>query len=173
MSHYYLFQTMYQMEEEDQDREVLRLVRDGWKNQANSPWQTTWEDLADHGGSKIHIYGMVPGYFLTAFVLGARRIGPVSERTIRIEPRCGDLTKAEGTAITEFGPIKIKWSKAIDGAFSIECTIPQKTNTTLRLYKLEKSEFVLVDHRRYRTQTDGNFMEVHLLPGNHVIQYPG
>jgi hypothetical protein len=54
---------------------VLERMRTGWKPQVESPWQTTWEDLPDKGGSKAHMYGMVPGYFLTAHVLGARRAG--------------------------------------------------------------------------------------------------
>ncbi len=79
MSHYYLFRMLYAMEDQQQDSGVLKLMRTGWKNQVDSEWQTTWEDLEKSGGSKVHIYGMHPGYFLTAYVLGAqgriRRIG--------------------------------------------------------------------------------------------------
>jgi hypothetical protein len=75
MSHYYLFHALYAMGEPQQDQLVLERMRTGWKPQVESPWQTTWEDLPDKGGSKAHMYGMVPGYFLTAHVLGARRAG--------------------------------------------------------------------------------------------------
>jgi hypothetical protein len=48
------------------------------------------------GGSKAHIYGMFPGYFLSAYVLGVRRDAPVADKTIMIEPHLGDLAEATG-----------------------------------------------------------------------------
>lgn len=173
MSHYYLFQAMYEMRDEKQDREVLRLMRVGWKNQVDSPWQTTWEELIESDASKVHGYGMVPGYFLTAFVLGVRRIGSISDRSILIEPRCGDLSRADGIAITEFGPVDIKWSRNTDRTLSIDCSIPPNIKTTLRLYKSDKGEFILIDDARRRPQSEGSFVELSLLPGRHRIQYPG
>ena len=97
MSHYYLFDMLYAMGEEQQDEEVLKRMRAGWKLQVESEWQTSWEELEDGGGSKAHIYGMHPGYFLTAYVLGARREGPLTglvspdRRMILIEPRFSGL----------------------------------------------------------------------------------
>ena len=102
MSHYYLFQMLYRMEDKGQDEMVVQRMRTAWKSQADSEWQTSWEDLGSSGGSKVHIYGMHPGYFLTAFVLGARRERPVERRTILVEPRFSDLDWAEGICVTEF-----------------------------------------------------------------------
>jgi alpha-L-rhamnosidase len=172
MSNYYLFHAMYRMENERQDSEILRLIRTAWANQVDSPWQTTWESLTDDGGSKVHMYGMVPGYFLTAFVLGGRRFGPIADQTIVIEPRCGDLSHAEGVAITEFGPVEINWSKDIDGVLSIGCTIPHGVKATLRLYRSDKSEFILINHQRSKATPNGGFIEAPLLPGVSQIQYP-
>lgn len=70
MSHYYLFEMLYAIEQKQQDEAVLNLMRNGWKNQVESEWQTTWEELEKRGGSKVYIHGMHPGYFLTGFVLG-------------------------------------------------------------------------------------------------------
>jgi alpha-L-rhamnosidase len=173
MSYYYLCHAVYRMDAERQDREILGLIRTAWKNQVDSPWQTTWESLTDGGGSKVHMYGMVPGYFLTAFVLGAHRVGPVADRTIVIEPRCGDLSHAEGVAITEFGPVRINWSKGINGALSIDCTIPQTVKATLRVYRSDKSEFIWINHQRRKATSNGDFVEAALLPGSYRIHYPG
>jgi hypothetical protein len=173
MSHYYLFDALYRMQEGAQDREVLGRMRAGWKGQVDSPWQTTWESLNDTGGSKAHIYGMVPGYFLTAFVLGARRVGPVSERSILVEPRCADLDWARGIAVTEFGPVEMNWSRNTDGGLTIECATPQETRTTLRLYKVDGKESVLIGRQPGKATSHGNFIEVELVPGKHSIRYPG
>jgi hypothetical protein len=172
MSHYYLFHALLQMEEQKQDMLALDRMRTGWKLQVGCPWQTTWEELVDGGGSKAHMYGMSPGYFLTAFTLGARRVGPVSSRSILIEPRCADLAWACGIAVTEFGPVEINWSKGADGALSIECSAPPDTAATLRLYKQGRYESVSIDHQTRNALSKGNFIEVQLTPGKHAIQYP-
>ena len=171
MSLYYLFHALYRMQTEAQDREVIARIKTGWKDQVDSPWQTAWEGL--HGGSKVHMYGIVPGYFLTAFILGARRMGPVMDRTILIEPRCGNLTSAEGVAVTEFGPVKMKWSKTSDDGISIECDLPPKTKTTLRLYRYGDNEKIVIDQQPHQAMVSGSFLEVPLLPGRHMIKYTG
>src|ERR1035438_1696833 len=43
MSHYYLFDALYRMHEESRDEEVLEHMRNGWKSQVDSEWQTAWE----------------------------------------------------------------------------------------------------------------------------------
>jgi alpha-L-rhamnosidase len=171
MSHYYLFHALYWMQTEAKDREVVARIKTGWEDQVDSPWQTNWEGL--HDGSKVHIYGIVPGYFLTAFILGVRRMGPVTDHTILIEPRCGNLTSAEGVAVTEFGPVKMKWSKASDDRISIECDLPPKTKTTLRLYRFGDNERIVIDQLPHQAVVRGSFLEVPLLPGSHMIQYTG
>jgi hypothetical protein len=52
---------------------------------------------------------MFPAYFLSSYVLGVRRDGPVQNKTLLIEPRLGDLTEAAGTVVTEFGPVPVSW----------------------------------------------------------------
>ena len=170
MSHYYLFQAMYQMQTTEEDRSVLSKMRTGWKAQLDSPWQTTWEDLPDHGGSKVHIYGMAPAYFLTAYVLGARRIGPISDRAILLEPRCGNLTSATGTAITEFGPVKIQWKNTPE-AFSMACDLPAHTKSTLRLYHRGMGHVLSINGTQTRVSPSGKFIEVFLQPGRQQIKY--
>jgi alpha-L-rhamnosidase len=173
MSHYYLFRVMYGMGDEKQDRAVIELMMRAWKAQVDSPWQTTWESLTDDAGSKVHIYGTVPGYFLTAFVLGARRVGSVAERSIVIEPRCGGLSHAAGVAVTEFGPVDMQWSRVVDGTLSINCSVPKNVKATLRLYRSGVGEFIVLDGQRTKASAAGSFVEATLLPGRHEIRYPG
>ena len=95
-----------------------------------SRWQCSWETL--YGGSQAHIYGMFPGYFLSAYVLGVRREGPVAERTILIEPRLGDLTEAKGVVVTEFGPVPVSWKRQ-DRELVFGLAVPKAVHATLRL----------------------------------------
>jgi hypothetical protein len=171
MSHYYLFQILYSMGDKQQDEAVLTLMRTGWKNQVDSEWQTTWEELENGGGSKIHIYGMHPGYFLTAFVLGARREGPVDRRTILIEPRFSGLDWAKGVCVTEFGPVEMEWK--CDGAHGtqIGCTVPRGARATLRL-RLEDARNILeIDGRFARARRANDWIEASLPPGKHTIRF--
>ena len=172
MSHYYLFHALYAMGEPQQDQLVLERMRTGWKPQVESPWQTTWEDLPDKGGSKAHMYGMVPGYFLAAHVLGARRERYVTDRSILIEPRCGELLWAQGVAVTEFGPVEMSWSKLVGGEVKIQCSVPANTTASLRLYKHGSGDRILVDGQVSRAASSGNFLETTLGPGKHEIHYP-
>jgi alpha-L-rhamnosidase len=173
MSHYYLFHALYRIEDEKQDQRALDIMRAGWKLQIESPWQTAWEELNDGGGSKAHMYGAAPGAYLTTHVLGARRVGPVTGREILIEPRCGGLKWARGTAVTEFGPVEMNWSTGADGAIAIECSTPPETTATVRFFKREGKSSISVDGRPHTAKANGNFVEIAISPGAHKIQYPG
>jgi len=168
MSYYYLFDALYKMQKPEFDSEVLSLIRNGWKLQVESPWQTTWEGLK--GGSKAHIYGMAPGFFLTAYVLGAHRRGPVTDRTIVIEPRCGDLRWAHGTAVTEFGPVEVEWTVTEDRTISLTCFCPPSCITLVRLYHRGDGAQLSVDGAGCTTKHNGEFLEVQLPPGKHTVR---
>jgi hypothetical protein len=81
-------------------------------------WQTIWEVLTDHAGSKVHVYGMVPGFFLSAYVVGIRREEAVWKKSTVVEPRPGNLLSAHGVVVTEFGPVPVSWTRTGEGAMS-------------------------------------------------------
>ena len=168
MSHYFLFHALYGMQRPERDGEVLSRIRTGWKAQIESPWQTTWEDL--EGGSKAHIYGIVPGAFLTAYVLGARREGPVSARSIVIEPRCGGLRWAKGIAVTEFGPVAVEWKTGEDGTLEVNVDCPAGCRAVVRLYARGGSGAVTLDGAVSAGRRVGAFVEVAVGPGRHVVR---
>jgi alpha-L-rhamnosidase len=106
------------------------MIREKFKAMAEWPWQTTWEEFS--GGSKAHCYGMYPAYFLSAYVLGVRLDGPVSGRALLIDPRLGDLSSAQGTVVTEFGPVPVSWRRSGD-RLDFEFTVPEEVKATFRL----------------------------------------
>jgi len=172
MSHYYLFRALYELNDPHYDAQVLYRMRIGWKAQVDAPWQTTWEDLGDSGGSKAHIYGITPGSFLITHLLGVRRTGHVSDRHILVEPRTGDLINASGNAITEFGSVPIDWNKRPQGYFELTVELPPGTHGTLRLYRSGEDSRMRIDTQMVDAQVNGVFVETPLAPGIHRIQYP-
>jgi alpha-L-rhamnosidase len=171
MSHYYLFRMLYEMEDAEQDARVLQLMKTGWKNQVDSEWQTTWEDLEESEGSKVHIYGMHPGYFLTAFVLGARREGPLERRTILIEPRFSGINWARGVCVTEFGPVKIEWRIDDARGSEIVCTAPDDVKTKLRLPLRSARGVLEVDGKAAPGRRDNGWVEIELGGGQQTIRW--
>ena len=61
---------------------------------ADWPWQTAWEEF--DGGSKAHIYGMFPGYFLSAYVLGVRLGWPGLDEALAHRAAAGRSDLGEG-----------------------------------------------------------------------------
>jgi hypothetical protein len=170
MSHYYLFHMMYAMEDAQLDSHILQLLRERWKNQVESEWQTTWEGLEDEGGSRIHIYGMHPGYFLAAYVLGARRIGTVESPQLLIEPRFSGLDWAKGLCVTEFGPVEIEWKIDSQRRPEIVCMIPEAVDARLRLRSLNESDRLEVDSRVVAFDRAKGWIEAGLRSGRHTIR---
>jgi alpha-L-rhamnosidase len=169
MSCYYLFRMLYAMNDEQQEREAVNFMKTAWQNQVDSEWQTSWEELEKGGGSKVHIYGMHPAYFLTAFVLGARREGPVSQRTLLIEPRFSGLEWARGICVTEFGPVRMEWSVNSSTESTFDCTIPAGISAKLRLRSLGERTVTAVDGASVSPHEENGWLEIGLQPGQHTI----
>ena len=129
-----------------------------------SPWQCSWEVLG--GGSKAHIYGMFPGYFLSAFVLGVRRDAPVVNRTLVIEPHLGDLAEAEGVVVTEFGPVPVSWRKQGERCqFTFDA--PAGVKSILRLPCENERDSVRLDGKTVPATAKGSRLEIITEGGRH------
>lgn len=168
MAHYYYFKMLYALDQERYDQIVLDRIRGGWKGMIESPWQTTWEGL--DGGSKVHCYGIVPGYFLSAHVLGVRRDAPVWKHQLIIEPHLADLTHAEGVVVTEFGPVPIEWSRAND-VWRFKVTVPENTEARLALPNKSGHEEISVNGKSLRGTVQGSRLVLDLKPGAYSGDY--
>lgn len=142
MANYYYFKILARLDTPQGDQIVLDRIRHGWQGMVDSPWQTSWESIG--GGSKVHCYGIVPGYILSTYVLGVRRDAPVWEHQLIIEPHLADLTQATGVVVTEFGPVPVNWTKAGD-SLRFDFTVPQGTTAQLALpAKAGRTEITLL-----------------------------
>ena len=164
MTFYYLFKQMYAADTDAFDREILQTLRSRWQGMAESAWQTPWEEF--RGGSKAHCYGMFPGYFLSAYVLGVRPEIPVSSKRLLIEPRLGDLTSAEGVVVTEHGPVSVSW-KIENGTLRFRVEIPSGVIATLRVPKLGANDKLIFQRETFPVHENGRFLETQFDAGVH------
>ncbi len=169
MTFYYLFKQMYAQQDVALDTEVLDAIRIKFRDMAETGWKTSWEDF--DGGSRAHIYGAFPGYFLSAYVLGVRRDAPLWDRHLVIEPHPGDLTSAEGTVVTEFGPVPISW-KVAEGRLDFHVTVPAGVTATLKAPQAGTKTAFQIDGKRVQAHTDGRLQTVTLSGGRHTGSLP-
>jgi hypothetical protein len=114
---------------------------------------TLWEAFG--GGDRCHNMGAVPAYFLSSKVLGVSERLPVTSKVVGIEPHLGNLAWAEGTVVTEFGPVLVKWKKMDKGlTFSID--IPQNVQAEVILPYSESAQRILVNNREMPYTRIGN-----------------
>ena len=163
MTYYYLFRQLYLADSALFDQEILQAFRLKWKSMADWPWQTTWEEF--DGGSRAHIYGMFPGYFLSAYVLGVRPDGPVWTRHLLIEPRLGDLTSAKGVVVTEYGPVPVAW-KVEPGKLTFSAQIPTGVKATLRIPQMGGNARLTLD-QRLSGKHEGRYFVAEVAAGAH------
>lgn len=168
MYYYYLAKQLYAADQPGLDQRVLDLMRQKFRNMTDWPWQTAWEEF--NGGSKAHIYGMYPGYLLSANVLGVRRDLPVVQKELLIEPHLGDLTNATGTVVTEFGPVPVTWQRAGD-QLEFSLTVPDQVTTVLALPYQAGHDRINLDGKTVRGTVQGSRLQLILHGGTHQGTY--
>jgi alpha-L-rhamnosidase len=168
MLYYYLFKELYALDTTANDTLVLDYMREAWRPMVESPWQCAWEGF--NGGSKAHIYGMHPGYFLSAYVLGVRRDAPVADKQLLIEPHLGNLNQAKGTVVTEFGPVSVSWTRNV-GKLDATLDLPSGPAIQLALPRKDGVDSVTIDGKAVQGEVRGNRLCLPISPGKHTIAY--
>ena len=162
---YWVFQEFYRMDEPGMDAEALGEMRRRWARMVNTSADTgtLWEMFT--GPESCHNYGAVPAYFLSSFVLGVRRDGPVTDKKLVIEPRLGDLTSAEGVVVTEFGPVPVSWQRQ-GHELTFRFEVPRGIQATLRLPDGDAATLVM-DGRKADASKQGRHVSVAVKEGAH------
>ena len=119
------------------------------------------------GGSKVHCYGIVPGYILSAYVLGVRRDAPVWKHELVIEPHLADLTQASGVVVTEFGPVPVAWTKAGD-KLNFQVRVPAGVEARLALPAKAGVNEVTLDGQPVKGTVQGARLVLALASGVHA-----
>lgn len=150
MSQYFLYKLYYSLNRAEMDTAVVKAIAKNWQEMTASEWKTTWESFKmTRYSSKVHVYGMVPAYYLSAYVLGVRLAGSVTNKKIIINPRLCYLKKASGTVVTEFGLVKVNWQKENNGSIAFSFNIPKGIKALVSLPAgPEKTIAILKLHRQ-------------------------
>jgi hypothetical protein len=144
--YYWVFSELYRMNTEEQDKEAISEMLRRWtpmviyQQDAGTLSESFTNEKGEGATESCHNYGAVPAYFLSAYVLGVRRIGNISDKQLLIEPRLADLTVAEGTVVTEFGTVDVSWQKSVDGkSLTFKLSIPQGIKADIYLPKMSEN----------------------------------
>ncbi len=165
--YYWVFQQLYAADTRATDVAVLATMREKWGGMVNSGGDagTVWESFAD--SESCHNYGAVPAYFLSSFVLGVRLAGAgVWEARLLVEPRLGDLARAEGSVVTELGVVGASYAVGA-GALTFSLSIPAGVRlATLRLPDADGGSLVL-NGAATPTAPEGRWSAVNLTAGSY------
>ena len=71
------------------------------------------------------------------------RDGVPLNRKLLVEPHLGDLVHAEGTVVTEAGPVTVSWKRAASGALEFSGKIPAGVTAELSLSAGPGKSFML------------------------------
>lgn len=144
-THQFLFQELYNIGTGEADQIVLNLIRQRWAPMTTFETQTVWEGFSP--GEDCHEAGVVPAYFLSAYVLGVRVEQPVAQKRIVIEPRLGDLTFAQGIVVTEFGPVSISWQRSNLTGLAFHIEIPGGTTADVSIPRLAETPTLTLNEK--------------------------
>ena len=168
---YWAFHELYRMDTPAMDAEAIAEMRRRWKYmvelQQDAGTLSEKFVFADGSGASesCHNYGAMPAYFLSSYVLGVRRDGPVWEKKLLIEPRLADLTIAEGVVATEFGPVAVSWKREGD-ELSFQLEVPAGVTGSLRIPGGDPSSLV-IGGGKANPKNQGRSTAILIKPGKH------
>lgn len=140
-----LFDVLYRADTPELDIIALKDMRERWASTlARKDLDTVFEGFG--GASYCHNIGATPAYYMSAYVLGVRREGMVTDKSIIIEPHLGDLTLAEGTVVTELGPVHVAWERTPKtGSLRFMFQVPEGAKAELALPAVKPGLHVTLD----------------------------
>jgi len=111
-TYFWLFDVIYRERSLEADAKALQMMRDGWAEMLQRTDTGTVTEFLDQGGIEpCHCMGAVPAYFLSTYVLGVRCEGVFPDLHLLVNPRPGDLTRAEGRVVTSIGLVPVSWEQ--------------------------------------------------------------
>jgi hypothetical protein len=152
--YYWAFSELFRMDTQRQDEEAIGEMRRRWgpmvlhQQDAGTLSESFTDENGEGATESCHNYGSVPAYFLSSYILGVRRQGPVTDRKLLIEPRLGGLSRAEGKVVTEFGVVHVAWKRTEPHALAFTVTIPPGVKAELHLPKISDNDTLVLNKRQ-------------------------
>jgi hypothetical protein len=165
----FAFDVLYQMNTEEADQEALATMRKRWAVMVGRKMPGTLGEQFSDKSYYCHDFGPVPAAFLSAYVLGVRRSGPVGDKRITIQPRLGDLTEAGGIVVTRHGPVRVAWKRAPDRGLEFALSVPEGITAELSVPCSSATSVLTVDAQTIsQPRATGRFLTTQLRAGKHT-----
>lgn len=148
---FWLLEELFKVRE---DHAALDFIREKWDYIRRDTLTGTLTESFG-GGDLCHNNGAIPAYFLSTKVLGVSEKLPVDSKMIEIKPMPGDLTRAEGTVVTNHGLVHVKWEKQSDG-LTFSLNIPEGTQALVILPYHKSRKKILVNNKEVAFKVDHN-----------------
>jgi alpha-L-rhamnosidase len=131
---------------------------------------TTWWEVSDahsrYTASLSHGWGGAPTWFLTTYVLGARRRGPV---VWLVKPAFSGVHYASGSLPLQDGDLRIRWERQGCGENQLELTAPISTTGEIVIpFTNETAVLILNGHVVWREGTALTPDIIELADGIHI-----
>jgi alpha-L-rhamnosidase len=168
VSYLYAFEAFYQMNTKEADQEAIEVMRKRWALMVGRKMPGTLGEQFDDQSYYCHDFGPVPSAFLSSYVLGVRRDGPLENKRIIIEPRLGDLTQASGVVITRHGPVPVEWNRMEHGGLGFRLVIPPGVTASVSFPKLSENPRLTINGKVERqAKVSSRFLTIKLGPGEY------
>ena len=165
----FAFDVLYQMNTDEADQEAIDTMRKRWASMVGRKMPGTLGEQFDDKSYYCHDFGPIPSAYLSAYVLGVRRNGPIGEKRITIEPRLGDLNQAEGVVVTRHGPVPVAWKRATDRRLDFEFTVPDEVTAELSIPRPSATPTLTIDGEVLsQPRVRNRFLTVELCSGKHT-----
>ena len=129
---YFVFEALARMGEFEK---ILELTRTHWGFMLDQGATTCWETFPNKRTvwtrSHCHAWSAAPTYFLSAYQLGVRPLGP-GFRTALIAPVPAGLAWARGRIPTPHGVISVAWQRS-DERFNMTLDIPEGVRAEIEI----------------------------------------
>jgi len=164
----YTFKAFYQMNTDEADLEVINTMRKRWDIMVALKMPGTLGETFSAESYYCHDFGPIPSAYLSSYVLGVRRDGPVWNKRIIIEPRLGDLIQAEGVVVTRHGPVPVEWKRTAFGGLDFRIIIPEGVTASVSIPRPPGKPSLKIDNKLCRkAKLTNRFLIVELGPGEH------
>ena len=169
MSYLFAFDALYQMDTDEADLEALATMRKRWAIMVGRTMPGTLGEQFGDESYYCHDFGPIPAAFLSAYVLGVRRSGPVGDKRLTVQPRLGDLTEAQGIVVTRHGPVPVAWKRTSDRGLEFTLSVPEGTTAGLSVPRSSATSILTVDGQTIsQPKATGRFLTTELRAGRHT-----
>lgn len=168
VSYLYAFEAFYQMNTDEADAEAINTMRKRWALMVGRKMPGTLGEQFDDKSYYCHDFGPIPAAFLSSYVLGVRREGPVDNKRIIVEPRLGNLTEAKGVVVTRHGTVPVEWKRIANGGLEFQINIPEGVTAAVSVPRPSDKPILMIDGKtRGEAKLSPRFLTVELGPGEH------